>query len=110
MPGQAAPPFCIFLLTIMMWVPFPVGNNDVRKGKPLISPLTLNWPRLPQILATSSATRMITQLSPSPERSSVARNDLVLPDAAIAGVTCRIVKPRRGSTGAEPIDPDRAAD
>src|SRR5579859_1115896 len=42
-------------------VPSPVGNRVPLKAKPLISPLILSWPRLPQVLAASKGRRAITQ-------------------------------------------------
>ena len=71
-PRLTLPPACIFLLTIRKWTPSRVGNNDVRKAKPLISPVTLSWPRFPQVLETSNGTRAMVQLRLPPPGSRTA--------------------------------------
>src|ERR1700724_1408330 len=56
----------------MMWLPWRDGKREVRKAKPLISPFTLSWPRVPQSFATSIGTRMMVQFRRSPLDSSKA--------------------------------------
>ena len=77
-PRTALAPFCICLLTSIMCRPLPVGNREVRKEKPLISPFTFNRPLVPQILGTSRGTRMMTQFTPDLRRSSLARKDFAV--------------------------------
>src|ERR1700686_2343444 len=73
MPWRTSPPFCMRLLTSRMCPPPRAGKREVRKAKPLICPLTRNWPRVPQIFATSKGMRMMVQPRRDWMRSSVAR-------------------------------------
>src|SRR5260370_7049960 len=79
------------LFTSRMCLPPPTGNREVRKGKPLISPATRNWPRVPQILPTSNGIRMIVQPSRDGIRSSAARNVFAI------GFGLRFTRARRGA-------------
>src|SRR5260370_18384281 len=79
------------LFTSRMCLPPPTGNSEVRKGKPLISPATRNWPRVPQILPTSNGIRMIVQPSRDGIRSSAARNVFAI------GFGLRFTRVRRGA-------------
>src|SRR5258708_2151066 len=54
------------LLISRKCLPSRVGNSDVRKAKPLISPLTLRRPRFPHTLAASNGRYATTH--PNPER------------------------------------------
>src|SRR5262249_22183699 len=72
---RASPPACIRLLTSRQWLPFPVGKSDVRNSNPLISPFTLNLPRVPQTFLTSKGRRIITQPRREGGRSRVATKD-----------------------------------
>src|SRR5579859_4868354 len=60
----------------MKWPPPRTGNRDVRKAKPLISPLTFGRPPIPQALRTSNGTSAITQPRTLLSRTSVALKDL----------------------------------
>src|SRR5262245_26441779 len=63
------------LLTRRKWLPSRVGNSDVRKGYPLISPFTGSRPPLPHTAATSSGIRTMPQPRPERRRSSGAENE-----------------------------------
>src|SRR5215475_1530228 len=77
-PNETLAPFCIFLLTSITCCPSPLGNREVEKGNPLISPFTRICPRLRQSLAESKGRRMMVQFRDPPPRSRVARKDLAL--------------------------------
>src|SRR5216683_4009125 len=77
LPSAARAPFCIFLLTNRKWQPSRVGNSEVRKANPLISPFTLIWPRNPQAWAASNGMRTMIQLRRERRRSSLASKRLV---------------------------------
>src|SRR6202158_3385581 len=96
MPWRTSPPFCMRLLTNRMCPPPRAGKREARKAKPLICPLTRNWPRVPQILATSKGMRMMVQPSRDWMLSSVARK-VFATDLSLGFIAHRVVLKARGA-------------
>src|ERR1700730_1049636 len=63
------------LFTSKMCPPPRIGKSEVRNAKPLISPFTRKWRRVPQTLPTSNGMRIIVQASRDRIGSNAARND-----------------------------------